>query len=72
MPKTTVSKTKKMFSAIEKIFSVAEKIFSTTKTMVKIGRRANLHGINRMAIVSDHGLRNGEDVLSLRKDLFDH
>jgi len=86
MPKTMVSETGKILSAfekifsviekiisvIEKIFSMTEKIFTTTNTMVKIGRRANLRGINRMSIVSNHGNRDGKDLLSLRKDLFDH
>ena len=86
MPKTIVSETGKILSAfekifsvvekiisvIEKIFSVTEKIFTTTNTMVKIGRHANLRGINRMATASDHGDRDRKDLLILRKDLFDH
>jgi hypothetical protein len=37
-----------------KILSVAEKIFSMTKTIVKIGRCANLLSINQMAIAFDY------------------
>ena len=36
----------------------------TSKTMVKIWRRYNLHGINIIVIALNHGDRNEKDLIS--------
>ena len=53
---TTVPGFEKIASRIEKIFSMTNTMVGTTKTMVEIDRRWKLNVVNKLMIVSDHGL----------------